>query len=64
MALVQTKVYAYERDRSVYCMRSKRQMNDPSEEKTKYCFLCDRLTLFCSTLKDSFVLADEDDYWI
>ena len=27
-------------------------------------FLCDRLTLFVSTLKDSFVLDAEDDYWI
>ena len=37
-------------------------MNDPSEEKTKDCFLCNQLTLFGSTLKDSFVLAVEDNY--
>ena len=39
-------------------------MNDPSEEKTKDSFLCDRLTLFGSKLKGSFVLDVEDEYWI
>ena len=38
-------------------------MNDPSEEKTKI-FLCVQLTIFGSTLKNSFVLAVEDNYWI
>ena len=38
-------------------------MNDISEEKTKDCFLCDGITLFGSTLKDSFVLAVEYNYW-
>ena len=35
-------------------------MNDPSEEKTKDCILCDWLTIFGSILKNSFVLAVED----
>ena len=39
-------------------------MNDPLEENTKDCFLCDWLTLFGSTLKDSFVLNIEEYYWI
>ena len=39
-------------------------MNDPSEENTKDCFLGDRITLFGSTLKYSYVLDIEDDYWI
>ena len=38
MAHLQTNVYAYEQDRSAYYTHSKRQMNDPSEEKTKDCF--------------------------
>ena len=39
-------------------------MNDPLEEKTKGCFLCNRLSLFGSKLKDSFVLDVEVYYWI
>ena len=39
-------------------------MNDPLEEKTKDCFLCDRLTIFGITLKDSFLLDIKDHYWI
>ena len=39
-------------------------MNDHLEEKTKYCFLFGRITLIGSTLKYSFALAVEDDYWI
>ena len=38
-------------------------MKDPSEENTKD-FLCDQLTLFGGTLKDSFVLEVEDNYWV
>ena len=37
-------------------------MNDPSEEDTKDCLLCNQLTIFGSTLKDSFFLTVEDDY--
>ena len=39
-------------------------MNDPLEEKTMDCFLCDQLTFFNSTLKYSFVLAVKDNYWV
>ena len=39
-------------------------MSDPSEENTKDHLLCNRLTIFGSTLKDSFVLAVEDNYRI
>ena len=39
-------------------------MNNSSEDNTKDCFLCDRLTIFGSTLKDSFVLDVEDEYQI
>ena len=35
MARIRTNIYTYERDISAYCTRSKRKMNDPSEEKTK-----------------------------
>ena len=39
-------------------------MNDPYEERSKDCFLCNQLTIFGSKLKDSFVLAVEDNWWI
>ena len=39
MEHVHTNVHAYEQDRSVYYTHSKRQMNDPSEEKTKDFFV-------------------------
>ena len=39
-------------------------MNYHLEEKTKYCILFDRITLIGSTLKYSFALAVEEDYWI
>ena len=38
-------------------------MNDPLEEKTRD-FFYNRLTIFSSMLKDSFVLAVEDKYLI
>ena len=39
-------------------------MNDPSEERTKDCFLCDWITIFGSTFKNSFVLVVEYDYLV
>ena len=38
-------------------------MDDPLEEMTNDCFLCDGLTIFGSTLKDRFVSAVKDNYW-
>ena len=64
MACVRTNVYAYGQYRSVYCTRSKRQMNDTSEEKTRECFFCDLINIFGITLKDRFVFAVEDNYQI